>query len=188
MYVRNGLQLSPASTIFVGVLYMDVDEAKRWSDIEALLQGWQKRARESQFSHYEAAKYFGALNYGLGIPVVVLTSSVGTTVFATLQKQVDMRTQIAVGGVSVLAAILASLQTFLRFGDRAGKHRSIGAQYGAVRRRIESLLVLPPSDRGEPKQILEDLRGSLDSLAEASPDIPQRIWKRVTREFQKTAA
>src|SRR5260370_4888437 len=93
----------------------EAQDLSEWSGIEDLLRKWQKRARESQFSHYKAGSYFQHLHLWVGIPVVVLTTCVGTTVFATLQKQLDIGVQIGVGAVSVLAAVLAGLQTFLRF-------------------------------------------------------------------------
>jgi hypothetical protein len=66
------------------------------------------------------------LNYLLGVPVVVLTTFVGTSVFATLQEDVNTSLRILVGAVSVFAAVLASLQTFLRYPERAEKHRIAG--------------------------------------------------------------
>jgi uncharacterized membrane protein YidH (DUF202 family) len=44
---------------------------------------------------------------------------VGTSVFATAQKQPEPWLQIAVGLASIAAALLASLQTFLGYSERA---------------------------------------------------------------------
>src|SRR5262249_42206983 len=148
-----------------------------WATAEELLLDWERRAQENQFCHYEAAKYYGRFNYILGIPVVILTSIVGTTVYATLQKSVSVVVQITVGVISVFAAILAGLQTFLRFGERSEKHRTVGAQYGSVRRQIELIKALSPERRGAADEFLNRIRGTLDSLAESAPDVPPRVWK-----------
>ena len=143
--------------------------------LNSLLKDWLRRTRESQFGHYAAAKRLGYLNYGLGIPVVVMSALVGSSVFAALGKQVDLRLQIAVGVTSVVTAALASLQTFLRFSEKAEKHRSSGAAFGAIRRRIEESLAVPP-EPGEVKTLLAEVRGQMDTLAKEAPEIPSHVW------------
>lgn len=51
-----------------------------------LLECWRKNRPRSQIANYDAANSFSRRNYWLGIPVIVLSSIVGTTVFASLQK------------------------------------------------------------------------------------------------------
>src|SRR4051812_10822647 len=86
---------------------------------EGVLVDWRHRARDAQYAHHLAADRFERLNYRLGIPAVVFSTVVGTAVFATLQKEVDLRIKISVGLISVAAAILTALQTFMRFSERA---------------------------------------------------------------------
>jgi hypothetical protein len=88
-----------------------------------LLRDWSARAASSSAGHYSTAHGLSRRNILLGVPVVVLTTFIGTSVFATLQDDIDTSLKIFVGVISVTAAVLASLQTFLRFGERAEKHR-----------------------------------------------------------------
>src|SRR6202012_1161862 len=97
------------------------------------------RCRSNQLQHYKAASHCDHVSYILGIPAVILSTVVGTTVFASLQKQVSFKIQLFVGAVSVFAAILAALQTFLRHSERAEKHRSAAASYGGLRKQIEAI-------------------------------------------------
>src|SRR2546421_2594241 len=98
---------------------------------ELLLTDWFRRARESQRTHYECGTRFSRFNYWLGIPTIILSTAVGTAVFASLEQQsVPAWIKIVIGLVSILAAVLASLQTFLGFAQRADKHRIAGAGYG----------------------------------------------------------
>ncbi|HEV2989856.1 MAG TPA: SLATT domain-containing protein [Candidatus Angelobacter sp.] len=146
------------------------------NDLALLLERWLGRARESQRGHYEAATRLENLNHWLGIPVVVMTTVVGTSVFASLQRQMDLHWQVLVGLISVLAAVLAGLQTFLRFSEKAEKHRAAGAAYGAIRREIEMILAVPPADRNS-KELLDGLRIRIDTLAKEAPEIPARVWR-----------
>ena len=122
----------------------------------------------------------------LGIPVVVLTTFVGTSVFATLQDEVDTSLKIFVGVVSVTAAVLASLQTFLRFGERAEKHRVAGESWASLRREIDEMLALHPTylaARGDPKSYLDDLRKRMNEIGSVSPALPNREWQLLTDEL-----
>jgi hypothetical protein len=77
---------------------------------------------------------------------------------------------------SVLAAILAGLQTFLRYSERAERHRVSGGKYGTLRREIEQRLVFPPANSAELSSYADSLRARWDKLSEECPTTPNRIW------------
>ena len=81
-------------------------------EVVKLLREWSARAGASADAHYELCTRLSRSNLRFGVPVVVLTTFVGTTVFATLSHHVNVALRIAVGMISVLAAVLASLQSF----------------------------------------------------------------------------
>jgi SMODS and SLOG-associating 2TM effector domain family 4 len=149
---------------------------------EKVLEEWYGRLRESQASHYEAAKACERMNYWLGIPVVILSTFVGTSVFASLGESVNNGVQIFVGLVSVAAATLASVQTFLQFSERAAKHRAVAARYGALRREIEEALT---AGENVTQDVLTPLRQEIDRLADDAPGISERIWNKVRRNLEK---
>lgn len=147
--------------------------------VTKLLEDWLRRARESQHAHYEAAKYFGRLNYILGVPVIVLSTLIGTTVFSTLEQTVIPAVKIILGLISVTAGILASLQTFLGFAQRAERHRSAGSHYGSIRREIEQYLAVSNKPNLESAQVLSALREKIDAASSDMPEVPQKIWARL---------
>jgi hypothetical protein len=143
--------------------------------LEQLLSDWHRRARESQFAHYEAVKPLARANTSFGIVVVVLSSFVGTSLFATLESQATPSFRLVIGFISVLAAVLSSLQTFLRYAERAEKHRASGARFGSLRREIELLQATgAPYDQGR----IENIREKLDSISSESPEISENVWKK----------
>jgi hypothetical protein len=152
---------------------------------EDLLRSWHRRLRETQFCHYEATKPLAHANYWLGVPVVVLTTFVGTSVFATLEKRVEPRIMILIGMLSVGAAVLASLQTFLRLSERAEKHRTVAARAGSVRREIEQLLAIQ-SNETVTQEKLDRLREEIDKIAEDAPSVSDKTWARAKRLLYKT--
>lgn len=176
---------------------MDVGDQRRtkrespWtSDVVELLREWSGRADASSDAHYALCTRLSRSNIRFGVPVVILTTFVGTSVFATLQHHVNLGLRIAVGMVSVLAAVLASLQTFLRFGERAEKHRTAAEAWAELRRDMEAMIALHPTypeSRGDPKKYLDDVRQRFSQIAQQSPEMGEQGWWRPTRRYQTLA-
>lgn len=160
---------------------------------KALMIDWHRRVRENQYVHYETAAHFSRLSYRLGIPAVILSAIVGTAIFASLAKDAnqvaggDSRPiwTILVGLISVVAAALTSLQTFLRYPERAANHRRSGAAFGAIRRELEHLLVFVPDSESELNLKLEKIRRKMDQLALESPEVPSALKARFDRLVPK---
>jgi hypothetical protein len=153
-------------------------------EIEILVTDWFRRVRESQRLHYECATYYSRLNYLLGIPTIVLAAGVGTAVFASFDKLSVGYVKICLGLVSITAAVLSSLQTFLGFGQRADRHRFIGSKYGALRRSLEFLKTFPPANDGGLQRELEKVKKEMDDLAQNAPHVPSWLKSRIGRELK----
>lgn len=67
--------------------------------------------------------------------------------------------------------------TFLRFSERSEKHRLSGARYAAIAREVEQQFNLSDGSNSPSSEFLDSIRRRLDSLGEAAPSIPPRIWK-----------
>jgi hypothetical protein len=143
-------------------------------DVMRVLSDWYTRVDASQRAHYLSADKFRRFSYFLGVPTVILTLFVGTSVFATLQSKPSLSGQIVVGACSVLAAILAGLQTFFGYAERSEKHRMAGAKYGALGRELEVLRASPAAV--DPK-IIDRIREKIDALALESPINSKRIYE-----------
>jgi hypothetical protein len=145
--------------------------------VEKLLQDWHRRVYAAQTAYYEEAERFRRRNYQLGIPVVIVSSLVGTAVFA------DVGSRWLVGSVSILAAVMASLQTFLKFGENATLHGAAADWFSAIRRDIEEVLALPPHMRGKPKSCLDEIRHELNKAGQKSPELGEHLWRKIARRF-----
>ena len=143
----------------------------------SLLVAWLQRAHFVLDAHHTAAGFLDRRHYWLGIPSIALSTLVGTAIFASLQANPGVIVQIIVGLASVSAAVLASLQTFLRFSERAEKHRVAGVRYGAIMRELEELLLVPPESVEELRRRIEDIRIRWDKLNEDTPLMLRNAWK-----------
>lgn len=120
---------------------------------------------------------------GSGVPVIAITALVGTSFFASLSTAaVSLVARIAVGMVSILATVLASLQTFFKYSENAEKHKIAAARFGMVRRKLEILSAGP--DDGLRTDAIREVREQLDHLAEDSPHIPVRVFEKIERNPQ----
>ena len=153
-----------------------------WSvQVSHLLEDWHKRVYAAQSAHYAAADLFRLLNYVVGVPAVVFSSIVGTALFAGLEH--DSPRTLAVASASILAAVLAGLQTFLRFPERAAQHATAADWYSAIRRDIEETLHLPVESRGKAKDSLDSVRKEMNRAGQDAPELNVRLWKREARRF-----
>jgi hypothetical protein len=156
-----------------------------WSkELEAVLEQWRLRAWAAQIAHYKVASRLRKNNIQLGLPVVILTTAVGTSLFATLsEEELSLVLRIALGSVSLGAAILGGAQTFFGFAQRADRHVIAADWYASIRRKIEQQLATPKSGRGEPKEFLDQVRKEMNNVGSQSPEIGERTWNQVASSF-----
>jgi len=165
-----------------------------WDDsVEELYASWHLRVAAAEHGHRLMADRLRRRYLLLGISVVVLTTLVGTSAFASISKAQGNSIQgfeidpdivlLAVGTISVLAAVLSSLQTFLRYATRAEGHRIAALRYETLRRDMATTLALPREARGQPDRALDSARQRMDRYAKESPTIGERQWVKLSAEF-----
>jgi hypothetical protein len=100
----------------------------------------------------------------LGVPVVSLSTIVGSAIFATLTATPNAILTVVAGLTSIAVATLAALQTFFGYSERAGKHR----------------LASPNLDMA--LELLNELTQRLKQHEQESPDVPDRYYDQARRE------
>jgi len=166
-----------------------VDRVSPWS--KAVMQrlfDWECRCAASEEVHFDVAEQLSRRNLFLGIPVVVLSAIVGTSIFASVSSDgVPVGIRIAAGTVSLIAGALASIQTFLRFGARAEQHRVAAERWAAVKREIEKVRALPAEQVGDANELLDDIKTRMDQAADKAPAMPKRRWNRALAKQERAA-
>jgi hypothetical protein len=142
-------------------------------------------------AHYLAWERYSRWNRLLGIPVVILTALVGTAIFGTLHENPAPHWRILAGGVSVLATVLAALQTYLNFAEQAEKHREAGGNYAELRRRF-NLLAVEMSQKGgdfndQAIATLKEIVAVLNEVSKKSPAITDAIYDVAHRQAEEAA-
>lgn len=146
-----------------------------------VLEDWLTGVRVLTVGHYAAAKHFEECHRNLGVPVIVLSTIVGTAVFASIQSSPAVWAQALVGFLSLSAAILSGLQTFLGYSQLAEKHKRAAVNYSQLRRELDEFCAYPPA-KDERKPFLDDFRKRWDVLEQDAPTIPDKVYKAVAAE------
>jgi len=148
-----------------------------------LLHRWHSRIRATQTAHYEEASALGRRHLKLGVPVVVLTTLVSTSVFAFLSTgATNPLLQIGTGVLSVVAAILASLQTFLNDGSKQTTHLLAATRLSGLKKRIEEHLAIGGYDAQDLKHFVREVLTEWNAITISAPLLSQSTFE---RDFNK---
>ncbi len=141
-------------------------------------------------AHYRTAEAAECWHKRIGIPNVIITAAVATSVFATLEQDTDLRLKIATGILAVVAAILVALQAFLNLADEAEKHKSAGGQYVTLRREIDIFRLefedAEESEREKSLKSLKEIAVKLGSLDLESPSLSEAMFKKGEKDFDSS--
>jgi len=160
-------------------------------DIVQQMDTYRSHASNMGYGHYQAGKGAARKHSLFGLPVVITTSAVGTSIFATVSADPSLVWRIITGLLSLLAAVLASIQTFFDFQGQSTKHKTAGVRYGILRRDIELLILKYSHAQSDTReQALADLHSIADrlgKLAEESPDLADSFYQQAERRFAQSA-
>ena len=141
------------------------------------LTNWHRRARDVQLSCYNSATWFDFWHFMIGAPLIVLTSAAATSYYKALVTQHRTFLGVPTEILGLLLPILAALQTFLKYGQRAEKFRTTAAKYGSIRREMEQGSSLLFGNKQEAEKLMNSLRKELDTLAREAPEAPSIVWE-----------
>jgi len=139
------------------------------------IRDWHRSLRIKHSAHSRCAALCDRRNLFLGVPVVALSTLSGTAVFATLQSSPQTWIKILIGLFSIAAAVLASLQTILRYAELSQKHKTAAVQYGSLRRELEEALAVCTDAEPCTREFINSIRTRWDTIEQESPSIPQRV-------------
>ncbi|CAM3466854.1 SLATT domain-containing protein [Isoptericola cucumis] len=129
--------------------------------------------------HFEAAKVWRYVHWGLGALAAALSTAAAVITFAS-----DM--QVLSGVIAILAAITAAIVTGSRPDKLAERAQSSGNDYTTLRndaRRLRDIAV--PSDPVlELRDALAELSGRASELDHAGDVIPRWAYKRAKRNIE----
>ena len=159
-------------------------------DLLQQMEVYRTHASNMGYGHYQAGKHTARKHRLLGLPIMITTTVVGTSIFATVSTNPSLIWKIIAGLISLTAAVLASIQTFFNFQEQSQKHKEAGVRYGILRRDIDLyMLKYANANQSARDQALADLKTIADrlgQLAEESPDLADSFYEQAERRFAKS--
>lgn len=148
-------------------------------------EGWHRDLCVLELAHRKAAARSQSRHKMIGIPVILLSVIVGSGVFATLQQDTEIAVWLkaAVVAISFLAAALSSIQTFLKYGEKATRHKSAAVGFGELKKDLERVGMVG----GHPDLdgFLEGVKTRWSEIADEAPDLPDPLRARARREVEQ---
>ena len=135
-----------------------------------LLRRWRDEIRVRANAQQIAAADDARNNLVLGVLVTTL-AAIGAS--GILTGSSDVRVTSMAGLITLLAAVLAGVQTVVRFGERSGAHRGAAASFGRVKTRLDLLIA---RGRVPTDSELDDLTVVLERLDSETPVVSGRLW------------
>lgn len=156
---------------------------------EILLAKWADYAACYRWLHDQTEKKLSRANNRITIPVIILSTIVGTASVGLNGLVGDIPNgqkygQISIGIVSLFTGILTTLGNYFRYAQNSEAHKVAAVSWGKFNRLITVELAQKPDDRMDSLDFLNICRQDLDRLIEQSPQIPNDIILAFGKEFE----
>ena len=153
-----------------------------------LIEEWHAGIRISVLAHYECSKLFDGYHRLLGYPTVILSALAGTAFVSSLTDSRVWWLRVLAILLSLAVTVFASLQTFLRYAERAEKHKRAATEFGKLRREVEQIIAFVPSGGILVESDLETIRAKWGELSTHAPSIPNHVYTRMFLKVWHKAA
>ena len=130
----------------------------------ALAEQWLERAMVARDSHYRQGKVLKKLYTTIGIAICVITAIVGSSIFASISNANNTASNIVFGILSLVALVLAGLQTFLNLPERSEKHRATAIRFSSLVRKLEMIINSKDKEWDVARRSLEEVQKEWDNI------------------------
>ncbi len=153
--------------------------------LEDLIAKWSDNALSYAWLHNKAEAKYRKLNYAFTIPIVILSTLVGTInvgMNSLFPDNLVKYGQITIGGVGIFTGILGTLQNFFKYAQLSEAHRNAAIQWHKFHRSLKTELALESICRRNAGEFFRSSKTELDRLLDSSPYIPSDIVQRYLEE------
>ncbi len=139
-----------------------------------LLRRWKGYVAWAYEVHSKRQHRYYELNFALGLPIALLSMSVGGGSVALFGETIEPIFRVLGAVFSLTAAALAAIQTFIKPSEQAKEHQIAAAGYADLERDIDQLIASPPDKDEELEQEVTKFNERLNKLDNDSPALPPR--------------
>lgn len=153
---------------------------------EELLKSWADKAQCYQWLHMKSRELYQSKNARYTIPVIIISTFVGTASFAQDRFSEQNRQYLAmgIGTLSIVAGIISTVAQFLKVSELNEAHRIAALSWGKFHRTVKTEISRHPLDRKTPTIIIDHSKEEFDRLVEISPPIPSQVLEEFHCKFK----
>jgi len=163
-----------------------VDNSLTWSEAqEKLLKAIAERSNCMRWLHTQCNLYFENFNFYLTIPNIVISTVNGsiTMSISSLFPDSQKEATTIVGLVSLLSAILLTINQYVKSQQMAEAHHAAGLSYGKLHRTVMNELALRRDQRTNGMIFLQHVRTEIDRLESTAPSILPYVIRSFNKQF-----
>lgn len=162
------------------------DRDIHWSNqLEDLIAQEGEKCRGLAWIHQHAETEMGRKNNRIMLPVIVLSTLSGTaSVGSSALFGDNSYSSIVIGLVSISVGILNTVNSYFAYAKKSEAHRIAYLHYSKLFTWVNVELSLPRNERMNPEDMLKQLRGEMERLAETTPSPPAHILTDFTAKFK----
>jgi hypothetical protein len=134
-------------------------------------QKWEKRLSIRRNAQFEQRAHFRSRNKQIGIPTIIVSSIVGSAVFGTIGTTDMVPLQFAAGALSIIAAALSAVQTFLSYDSLAEQSKFAAAGYSSLLRKLERYIETNPDKMDS--DFMKEFSDEWDKIDSEAPPLPK---------------
>jgi hypothetical protein len=150
-----------------------------WSSyLEDLLSNWADNSLSYSWLNLQSEIKFRRLNYSFTIPIVILSTVVGTInvgMNSLFPPNLIQYGQIGIGCIGIFTGILGTLQNFFKYAQLSEAHRSCAIHWHKFYRQLKTELALESLCRKPAGEFFHLAKSEMDRLLDSSPYIPSDI-------------
>jgi len=146
--------------------------------LEDLMSNWSDNALSYAWLNSQAEHKYRMLNYMFTIPIVILSTVVGTInvgMNSLFPANLVQYGQIGIGGIGIFTGILGTLQNFFKYAQLSEAHRSCAIHWHKFYRLLKTELALEAICRKPAGEFFRAAKAEMDRLLDSSPFIPEDI-------------
>jgi hypothetical protein len=151
------------------------------SYLEDLLSSWADNSLCYSWLNLQSETKYRRLNYAFTIPIVILSTIVGTInvgMSSIFPPEMVHYGQIGTGCIGIFTGILGTLQNFFKYAQLSEAHRSCAIHWHKFYRQIKTELALESICRKPAGEFFRFAKAEMDRLLDSSPYIPSDIIKK----------
>jgi hypothetical protein len=166
--------------------------AATWNENqEVFLKSTSERANCMRWLHNQCNLHFDNLNFYFTIPNVVISTLNGSFTMSLNSLFPDPGAQkyatTIIGLISILSAILITMNQYVKSQQMMEAHRAAGLSYGKLHRTICNELAVRRDQRSNAIEFLKIVKAEQDRLESTSPNILPSIIRKFNKQFNDRA-